>query len=65
MTITTIDEGLIDMTRTVLHKLSNLTPLKQEIALAAANSYIDGIGTGERLSTFAADDLPTPQPTTT
>lgn len=65
MTVTTVDGSLIDMTRTVLRKLSELPPLKQEIALSTVNSYIDGIGTGERLSTYTADDLPVPQPTTT
>ncbi len=65
MTVTTIDGNLIDMTRTVLRKLSELPPLKQEIALAATNSYIDGIDAGERLSAYAPGNLPAPQPTTT
>ncbi len=65
MTVTTIDGNLIDMTRTVLRKLSELPPLKQEMALATVNSYIDGIGTGERLSMYAVDGVPAPQPTTT
>ncbi len=65
MTTTATNERLVNMTRTVLRKLSELPPLKQEMALVAADSYIDGIGTGERLSTYAVDDLPAPQPTTT
>jgi len=65
MTTTATNERLVNMTRTVLRKLSELPPLKQEIALVATDSYIDGIGTGERLSAFAHDDLPAPQPTTT